>query len=134
VNQAAGACPGPRTASLVGGEYVVATVLARAIAKTGRTMENEQCFLFKIRDDRIVHGRVYADTAKARELVSASPARREQRLERAGLLRRQRRGPRPRVPFQPAAARERGEFIERQRKSWEEKLDQFARYVEDGDA
>ena len=97
-------------------------------------MEKEQCFLFKIRDDRIVHGRVYADTAKARELVSASPARREQRLERAGLLRRQRRGPRPRVPFQPAAARERGEFIERQRKSWEEKLDQFARYVEDGDA
>lgn len=76
VNQAAAACPGPRTALLVGGEYVVVTVLARAIAKTGRTMENEQCFLFKVRDDRVVHGRVYADTAKARELISPSPARR----------------------------------------------------------
>jgi len=43
-------------------------------------------------------------------------------------------GPRSPLPFQPAVARQRGEFIERQRKSWEEKLDQFARYVEDGDA
>lgn len=32
-------------------------------------MENEHCFLFKVRDGRIVYGRIYADTAKGHDVM-----------------------------------------------------------------
>jgi ketosteroid isomerase-like protein len=51
------------------GSYVIVPVVARAKAKNGRTMENEHCFLFKVRDGRIVYGRIYADTAKGRDVL-----------------------------------------------------------------
>jgi ketosteroid isomerase-like protein len=33
-------------------------------------MENEHCFLFEIRDGRIIYGRIYADTAKGRDIIA----------------------------------------------------------------
>jgi ketosteroid isomerase-like protein len=51
------------------GDYVVVPVAAHARTKTGRTMENEHCFLFKIQNGKIVYGRIYADTAKGRDVL-----------------------------------------------------------------
>lgn len=51
------------------GTHVIVPVIARARAKNGRTMENEHCFLFKVQDGRIVYGRIYADTAKGRDVM-----------------------------------------------------------------
>lgn len=46
------------------GTHIVVPVIARAKTKTGRTFENEHCFLFKVEGGKIVYGRIYADTAK----------------------------------------------------------------------
>jgi uncharacterized protein len=51
------------------GSHVVVPVVARAKAKNGKTMENEHCFLFKIEGGKIVYGRIYADTAKGRDVL-----------------------------------------------------------------
>jgi ketosteroid isomerase-like protein len=51
------------------GSHVIVPVVARAKAKNGKTMENEHCFLFKIKDGKIVYGRIYADTAKGRDVL-----------------------------------------------------------------
>ena len=51
------------------GTHVIVPVVARARAKNGRTMENQHCFLFQVRDGRIVYGRIYADTAKGRDVI-----------------------------------------------------------------
>lgn len=51
------------------GSHVIVPVVARAKAKTGRTMENEHCFLFRIENGKIVYGRIYADTAKGRDVM-----------------------------------------------------------------
>lgn len=47
-----------------GGDCVVVQVTARAVAKTGQTLDYEQCLVLTLREDRIVHGKVYADTAR----------------------------------------------------------------------
>jgi ketosteroid isomerase-like protein len=60
------------------GTHVIVPVVARARAKNGRTMENQHCFLFKVQAGRIVYGRIYADTAKGRDLIEGlerSPSR-----------------------------------------------------------
>jgi uncharacterized protein len=56
-------------AVLDAGTHVVVPVVAKAIGKNGRTMENEHCFVFKVENGRIVYGRIYADTAKGRDLI-----------------------------------------------------------------
>ncbi|MBR0684304.1 nuclear transport factor 2 family protein [Bradyrhizobium manausense] len=47
-----------------GGDHVVAEVIARAVAKTGQQLDYEQCLVFALRDGRIVHGKVHADTER----------------------------------------------------------------------
>jgi ketosteroid isomerase-like protein len=56
-----------------GGDHVVVPVTARAVSLDGRTMDYEQCLVFKLAGDRIVAGRVYADTAKVLAFLAASP-------------------------------------------------------------
>ncbi|MFG1396713.1 nuclear transport factor 2 family protein [Roseixanthobacter pseudopolyaromaticivorans] len=56
-------------AVLDAGSHVVVPVVARAKAKNGRFMENEHCMLFKVENGRIVYGRIYADTAKGRDVM-----------------------------------------------------------------
>lgn len=51
------------------GTHVIVPVVARAKAKNGRAMENQHCFLFKIDEGRITYGRIYADTAKGRDVL-----------------------------------------------------------------
>ena len=51
------------------GTHVIVPVVAHARAKNGRSMENEHCFLFKVEKGRIVYGRIYADTAKGRDVL-----------------------------------------------------------------
>ncbi|KUJ35900.1 limonene-1,2-epoxide hydrolase [Streptomyces sp. NRRL F-5122] len=51
------------------GSHVIVPVRARAKAKTGRTMENEHCLLFTVKDGLITEARLYADTAKGRDSI-----------------------------------------------------------------
>jgi hypothetical protein len=51
------------------GDYVIVPVSARALCKTGKMMENEHLFLFKVKEGKIVYGRIYADTAKGRDVL-----------------------------------------------------------------
>ncbi|WP_329166061.1 nuclear transport factor 2 family protein [Streptomyces sp. NBC_01717] len=56
-------------AVLDAGSHVVVPVKARAKAKNGRTMENEHCLLFTVNDGLITEARLYADTAKGRDVI-----------------------------------------------------------------
>ncbi|MBP0595005.1 nuclear transport factor 2 family protein [Paraburkholderia sp. LEh10] len=56
-------------------DYVIVPVIVRAKAKNGFSMENEHLFLFQVRDGRIVHGRLYADTARGRDILEDRPPR-----------------------------------------------------------
>ncbi|MFD8999561.1 nuclear transport factor 2 family protein [Streptomyces sp. NPDC059582] len=56
-------------AVLDAGSHVVVPVRARAKAKNGRTMENEHCLLFTVVDGLITEARLYADTAKGRDVI-----------------------------------------------------------------
>jgi ketosteroid isomerase-like protein len=56
-------------AVLDAGTHVVVPVTARAKAKNGRTMENEHCLLFTVSDGLITEARLYADTAKGRDVI-----------------------------------------------------------------
>ncbi|MGW3633334.1 nuclear transport factor 2 family protein [Streptomyces sp. NPDC005122] len=51
------------------GSHVVVPVRARARAKNGRTMENEHLLLFAVTDGLITEARLYADTAKGRDVL-----------------------------------------------------------------
>ncbi|MET8810065.1 nuclear transport factor 2 family protein [Streptomyces sp. NPDC004546] len=51
------------------GSHVVVPVRARAKAKNGRTMENEHLLLFAVTDGLITQARLYADTAKGRDVL-----------------------------------------------------------------
>jgi uncharacterized protein len=55
------------------GTHIVVPVVARAKAKNGRTMEEEHCFLFEVGNGRIIYGRIYADTAKGRDVLQGVP-------------------------------------------------------------
>lgn len=54
-----------------GADCVVIQVIARAVAKTGQTLDYEQCLVLTLQDDRIVYGKVYADTARLRAFLGA---------------------------------------------------------------
>jgi ketosteroid isomerase-like protein len=56
-------------------DYIIVPVIARAKALNGYSMENEHLFLFQIRDGRIVHGRLYADTARGRDILEDRPVK-----------------------------------------------------------
>lgn len=54
---------------LQSGDYLLVPVIARAKTKTGFSMENEHLFLFRIKEGKIVYGRIYADTARGRDVL-----------------------------------------------------------------
>jgi len=57
-------------AVLDAGTHVIVPVTARAKAKNGRTMEIENCLLLKVENGRVVHVRIYADTARGRDILA----------------------------------------------------------------
>lgn len=60
--------------------YIFVPVVARAKTKTGFSMENEHLFLFKVRDGKIAYGRIYADTARGRDVLEGREPRRYAKL------------------------------------------------------
>lgn len=44
-------------------------------------MENEHLFLFRVRDGKIVYGRIYADTARGRDVLEGREPRRYPKLQ-----------------------------------------------------
>jgi ketosteroid isomerase-like protein len=56
-------------AVLQDGDYVIVPVVTRALSRKGILMENEHLLLFKTRDEKIVYGRLYIDTARARDVL-----------------------------------------------------------------
>jgi ketosteroid isomerase-like protein len=61
-------------------DFIIVPVIARAKALNGYSMENEHLFLFQVRDGQIVHGRLYADTARRRDILEDRPAKRYPKL------------------------------------------------------
>jgi ketosteroid isomerase-like protein len=61
-------------------DFIIVPVIARAKALNGYSMENEHLFLFQVRDGQIVHGRLYADTARGRDILEDRPAKRYPKL------------------------------------------------------
>jgi uncharacterized protein len=61
-------------------DYIIVPVIARAKALNGYSMQNEHLFLFEVRDGRIVHGRLYADTARGRDILEDRPPKRYPKL------------------------------------------------------
>jgi len=57
-------------------DYVIVPVVARAKTKAGFSMENEHLFLFRVKDAKIVWGRIYADTARGRDVLEGREPRR----------------------------------------------------------
>ena len=63
------------------GDTVVVPVKTDALSTRGIRMRNEHLFLFKVEDGRLVYGRLYADTARGRDVLAGLEPRRYQRLE-----------------------------------------------------
>jgi ketosteroid isomerase-like protein len=61
-------------------EYIIVPVIARAKTKHGISMENEHLFLFRVEADKIVWGRIYADTARGRDVLEGREPRRYPKL------------------------------------------------------
>ncbi|MGU7768672.1 nuclear transport factor 2 family protein [Burkholderia sp. MR1-5-21] len=57
-------------------DFVIVPVIARAKATNGYSMQNEHLFLFQVRDGKIIHGRLYADTARGRDVLEGREPRR----------------------------------------------------------
>ena len=57
-------------------DYVIVPVVARAKTKAGFSMENEHLFLFRVKEAKIVWGRIYADTARGRDVLEGREPRR----------------------------------------------------------
>lgn len=62
-------------------DYVIIPVIARAQTKRGFSMENEHLFLFRVKSGKIVHGRIYADTARGRDVLEGREPRRFPKLQ-----------------------------------------------------
>lgn len=58
------------------GNTFVVPVLTDGISIHGVPMSNEHLFLFKVRDGKVVFGRLYADTARGRDVIEGQPPRR----------------------------------------------------------
>ncbi|OZI26346.1 limonene-1,2-epoxide hydrolase [Bordetella genomosp. 9] len=61
-------------------DYIIVPVIARAKSNAGHSMENEHCFLFRVKDGNIVYGRIYADTARGRDVLEGRDPRRYPKL------------------------------------------------------
>lgn len=61
-------------------DHILIPVNARAKTKTGFSMNNEHLFLFKVKDGAIVYGRIYADTARGRDVLEGREPRRFPKL------------------------------------------------------
>ena len=57
------------------GDTVVVPVKTDALSIRGIRMQNEHIFLFKVRDGRLVHCRLYADTARGRDAIAGEQLR-----------------------------------------------------------
>ena len=66
------------------GDTIVVPVKTDALSVRGIRMRNEHLFLFKVKDGRLVYGRLYADTARGRDVLAGQEPRRYQRLEFPG--------------------------------------------------
>lgn len=53
-----------------GGDHVVVQATARAVALGGEVLHYDQCLVFRVDGSRVVHGRVYADTARLRGFLT----------------------------------------------------------------
>jgi ketosteroid isomerase-like protein len=62
-------------------DYVIVPVIARAKTKRGISMENEHLFLFRVRGGKIVYGRIYADTARGRDVLEGREPKRYPKLQ-----------------------------------------------------
>lgn len=65
---------------LAAGDYIIIPVVARAKTKTGYSMENEHLFLFRVKNGKIVYGRIYADTARGRDVLEGHQPRKYPKL------------------------------------------------------
>jgi ketosteroid isomerase-like protein len=61
-------------------DYIIVPVEARAKTKTGFSMINEHCFLFRVKNGRITYGRIYADTARGRDVLEGREPRQYPKL------------------------------------------------------
>jgi uncharacterized protein len=57
------------------GDTIVVPVKTDALSIRGIRMQNEHLFLFKIRDGRPVYARLYADTARGRDVIAGEEPR-----------------------------------------------------------
>jgi ketosteroid isomerase-like protein len=58
------------------GDTIVVPVKTDARSTRGITMRNEHLFLFRVKDGRVVYGRLYADTARGRDVIAGQEPRR----------------------------------------------------------
>jgi fermentation-respiration switch protein FrsA (DUF1100 family)/ketosteroid isomerase-like protein len=58
------------------GDTIIVPVKTDALSIRGITMRNEHLFLFKVKDGRLVFGRLYADTARGRDVIAGLEPRR----------------------------------------------------------
>jgi ketosteroid isomerase-like protein len=61
-------------------DYIIVPVVARAKSRRGFSMENEHLFLFRVEDGKIAWGRIYADTARGRDVLEGREPRRYPKL------------------------------------------------------
>jgi ketosteroid isomerase-like protein len=54
-----------------GGNAIAVPVKTDALSVNGIRMQNEHLFLFKVKDGRLVHCRLYADTARGRDVLAS---------------------------------------------------------------
>jgi ketosteroid isomerase-like protein len=57
------------------GDTIIVPVKTDALSVRGIRMQNEHLFLFKVRDGRPVFARLYADTARGRDVISGHAPR-----------------------------------------------------------
>jgi len=66
------------------GDNIVVPVKTDALSKRGITMRNEHLFWFKIADGQVVKGRLYADTARGRDVIAGMEPQRFERIALPG--------------------------------------------------
>lgn len=64
------------------GDTVVVPVKTDGLSKRGIRMRNEHLFLFKVKDGKIVRGRLYVDSARGRDVLAGREPQRFARLDR----------------------------------------------------
>ncbi|WP_461175175.1 nuclear transport factor 2 family protein (plasmid) [Arthrobacter sp. Z1-9] len=62
------------------GNTVVVPVKTDALSKRGIRMRNEHLFLFKVANGQVIQGRLYADTARGRDVIAGKEPQRYERI------------------------------------------------------